>query len=345
MPDPLGVPPAPLAMAVAVLATLALGLAWAPARAQVSPGPLARAHGAIDQPSQCFRCHARGGGMTQRCLDCHTGIAAQRRSGRGLHGREARAKDCAVCHPDHAGREFAMVRWEEGSPERFDHRRTGYVLTGRHAGLSCRACHQPKLQRPAATAPGDAPEPAHRFLGLDTACRSCHEDPHRNRFGSDCAKCHTTRDWKTIGAGRFDHALTRYPLGGRHASVRCGRCHDPASPTGKKPPFDRCGACHADAHAGQAMLAGKPADCEACHSVQGFELPAFTVAMHRHTRYPLDGRHADVRCAACHPKRPPGPASAALGPAPGRSSKVKVVRSGLAASDPMRQEYSPPSGP
>lgn len=306
MPDSLGLVPAPLTFALALAATLALALALGPppAWAQVSPGPLARAHETLDHPSQCFQCHARGGGMTQRCLDCHTGIAAQRSSGRGLHGREARTKECASCHPDHAGRDFDLVRWDEGAAARFDHRRTGYPLTGKHAALACRDCHQPRFQRPAATAAGAAPEPAHRWIGLGTSCRSCHADPHRARFGEDCRKCHTTRDWKTIDAGRFDHDATRYPLRGRHAAVRCERCHDPASPTGKKPPFESCGSCHRDAHAGQGTVAGRPADCAACHTVQGFTPSTFTVAMHRQSKYPLEGRHAQVRCAACHPKRP-----------------------------------------
>ena len=253
--------------------------------------------------------------MTQRCLACHTGIAAQRESGRGLHGREARAKDCNSCHPDHAGRDFDLVRWDEGSAERFDHRRTGYPLTGKHATLQCQGCHQAKFQSPAAVAAGAAREPAHRWNGLATACTACHKDPHQARFGNDCEKCHTTRDWKAIEASRFDHDLTRYPLRGKHVTVRCERCHDPASPTGKRPPFATCGACHRDAHGGQATLAGKPADCAACHGVQGFETSTFTVAMHQRSKYPLEGRHAEVKCASCHPKRPEGPAAAALGSA------------------------------
>ena len=316
MPDTLGLIPAPIVIAAGIAATLVLALALGPpvAWAQISPGPLARAHASLDQPSLCFKCHARGGGMTQRCLDCHTGIALQRSSGRGLHGREARTKECAGCHPDHAGRDFDMVRWDEGAAERIDHRRTGYPLTGKHATLACTACHQAKFQRAAATVAGARPEPAHRWLGLGTSCLSCHTDPHKSRFGNDCQKCHTTRGWKGIEATRFDHDLTRYPLRGRHEAVRCEQCHDPASATGKKPPFDRCGSCHEDAHAGQATVAAKPADCAACHTVQGFQPSTFTVAMHRRSKYPLEGRHAEVKCASCHPKRASG-AAAGLGTA------------------------------
>jgi hypothetical protein len=253
--------------------------------------------------------------MTARCLACHTGIAAQRSSGRGLHGREARQKDCAGCHPDHAGRDFAMVRWDEGSAEKFDHRRTGLVLTGKHASIACADCHQPKFQRAVAAAPPGEREPAHRWTGLDPACVSCHQDPHHSRFGAACAKCHGTTDWKRVEPSRFDHDVTRYPLRGKHVSVACEKCHDPASPTGKTPPFATCGSCHKDAHGGQATVAGKPADCAACHTVAGYKPSTFTVAMHQQSSYRLEGKHADVACASCHPKRPAATAVAALGTA------------------------------
>ena len=152
--------PAPVALALALLLTLALAWMLAPARAhaQISPGPLARAHGALDEPSLCFKCHARGGGMTERCLACHTAIAAQRAGGRGVHGREAREKDCAGCHPDHAGRDFDLVRWDEGAAERFDHRRAGYPLTGKHAALACGVEVRCNLARQQAIRPRQAYE-------------------------------------------------------------------------------------------------------------------------------------------------------------------------------------------
>jgi hypothetical protein len=159
-------------------------------------------------------------------------------------------------------------------------------------------------------AAGAAREPAHRWSELGTACTSCHADPHKARFGADCVKCHGTQNWKRIDPRRFDHELTRYPLRGKHATVRCESCHDPASPTGKDPPFDRCGACHKDAHAGQALVAGKPADCAACHTVEGFKPSTFTVEMHQREAYRLEGKHAAVACASCHPKRPAGTAPA-----------------------------------
>jgi hypothetical protein len=292
---------------VAGLALLAALAACAPvAHAQVSPGPLAQAHAALDAQNQCFKCHARGGGMTARCLDCHTEIAALRNAKRGLHGRDARAQECATCHPDHAGRDFAMMRWEEGSAEAFDHGRTGWPLEGKHGKIACRECHGPKYQRMPMVSLIRKKDTAQSWVALETACQSCHSDPHKGGFGADCASCHETADWHRINHQKFNHDLTRYPLRGKHTAAACEKCHDPLNAWGKKPPFERCDACHQDVHAGHATLVGKPADCVACHSVNGFKPSTFTVEQHRRTAYPLEGKHAAVACAKCHGKGAPG---------------------------------------
>ena len=238
--------------ALVLLGTLS-GLAPG-AWSQVSPGPLAEAHRDLDAQTQCFKCHARGGGMTARCLDCHTEIAALRGARRGLHGREARAQECASCHPDHAGRDFALVRWEEGSADAFDHHRAGWPLAGKHAQLPCRECHQPRDQRMPMVALIKKKNAGQSWLALETACLSCHSDPHKGGFGTDCSSCHDVRDWHRIDPQKFNHDLTRYPLSGKHAAVACEKCHDPVSAGGKQPPVASCGSCHQDAHHGLATF-------------------------------------------------------------------------------------------
>jgi hypothetical protein len=281
---------------VTVIATALLGSA---ARAQVSPGPLAAAHRPLDKLTQCFQCHTTGGAMTEKCLACHTEIGWLAERNRGFHAH-VRATECAKCHPDHAGVEFRMISWEGGSPDRFDHRRAGYALAGKHATVPCRDCHQPKNQRSAVAGRIRKTDRSASWLGLDTACGSCHGDPHAGRFGAGCESCHAPSGWKEIREAGFDHDKTRYPLQGKHASVACARCHDPVRAFGKTPAFATCGDCHRDAHAGRATLAGRPADCATCHTVEGFERSTFTVARHRKSGYPLEGRHAAVACSACH---------------------------------------------
>jgi hypothetical protein len=291
---------------VAIALAVALGLA-APARGQLSPGPLARAHADIDQPLSCFKCHARGESMDSRCLACHAEIAWLRDRGRGLHARE-RETACATCHPDHAGRDFAMIRWEEGSVERFDHRRTGWPLEGKHARTACRSCHAAERRTGPAAALARRADPARSWVGLEPACVSCHSDPHAGRLGDACVSCHAAAAWGPVE--RFDHARTAFPLTGRHAGVSCAACHGPAdsAPRSKaRPsvaatrrvlsplPHDGCGACHVDPHGGKFQRA-----CSECHTTEGFRILRTGAVDHGATRFPLRGRHVDVACASCH---------------------------------------------
>jgi hypothetical protein len=102
----------------------------------------------------------------------------------------------------------------------------------------------------------------------------------------------------------FDHSRTRYPLEGKHRSVGCTECHRGGIAKTPRPTFATCTACHQDTHGGQATLAGKPADCGACHTVAGYLPATYTAQRHAESGYPLQGKHAAVGCRDCHPKRP-----------------------------------------
>ncbi len=306
---------------------LALALAAASgagvARAQISPGPLARAHADLDGSTNCLKCHVRGEPMSNRCMSCHTEIAGARKARRGLHGGKATGA-CESCHPDHAGRDFALIQWEGGSKESFDHAQVGWALEGAHAKTACADCHKPAFQQPEAAARIRIKDRTRSYLALDTRCNTCHEDPHKNRFGTECSKCHGTASWEKVREDGFDHELTRYPLRGRHAKLECAACHDENKAWGAKPAFAACGDCHADAHAGRAQLAGRPADCAACHDVRGFTPSTMPLAEHAKTAYPLEGRHAKVACARCHPKAAPAARA-------GHGTAGVIMRPGYAA--------------
>lgn len=356
-----------------------------PARssAQISPGPLARAHHDLEGPTNCSQCHGlHREPMTQLCLACHREIGWLLDQKRGYHTRVVTGdkKECASCHPDHAGVHFQLIAWPGGSRDTFDHRLAGWPLDGKHAEAKCEDCHTLKFRVDQAAALSKRQGSA-GWVGLETACvschrsddvhkgslgercerchtstawkpapkfdhadsdfpltgkhadvacdkchlaakfgivpdakgvrvprfkpvpfaqcSSCHEDPHRGKLSGRCADCHVTRGWQVINQSEFKHAATRFPLLGKHRDVSCDACHG-AKLTIKDPPFGTCAACHADVHAGKAMVAGKPADCAACHRVGGFTPSTFTRAQHAATRYPLTGKHAQVKCAACH---------------------------------------------
>jgi hypothetical protein len=279
-----------------LLGVLATVLAAHDAAAQVSPGPLSAAHASLEGNTRCFECHAsKNDGMDGRCLDCHEEIASLRAAGRGLHSNVA-GKACAGCHPEHAGREFALVEWPGGGPRSFDHARAGWPLEEKHATLDCRACHREKFRTGAAAARAKVEDASRSWVGLEPSCAACHEDPHRGALGAECSRCHTARDWKTVPA--FDHAATAFPLAGKHLQVTCAKCHQAqgrSAPVYKPLPHAECSSCHKDAHAGRLGAA-----CGSCHTAAGWREVPKTAFDHDRTRYPLRGAHRSIACAACH---------------------------------------------
>ena len=296
---------------------LALVCFGAPVAAQISPGPLARRHQQLEGALRCESCHSGGRKeqMTARCLGCHKEIAWLVDRGRGFH---AGVKDqrCATCHPDHAGRDFALVSWPGGDSKKFDHSRAGWRLDGSHLTTKCLDCHKSAFRVSRAAKLSERRGPDWGWVGLERTCVTCHEDVHHGRLGTACADCHSTTDFKTIAAGKFNHEHTRYPLRGRHRVVACEKCHDfSGGKVVSSPRFANCTDCHRDAHGGTATLAGRVVDCASCHVVDDWRPATYTVAQHRLAKYALEGRHQQVQCADCHVKNPPGVSAAQLGPA------------------------------
>jgi len=293
---------------IAAIAAIAMAMLLAtpvPASAQVSPGPLARAHAEADSTLKCFTCHGTGKeSMDGKCLTCHEDVGWLKDRQRGLHGQPG-LPECSSCHPDHGGRDFELIQWKEGAPEKFDHARTGWPLRGRHAALKCRDCHQPRYQASEAAKLGRHPPGADRWTGLEAACATCHDDIHRGALGPNCTTCHGAERWKP--ASGFDHAKTGYPLTGRHAPVACAACHQAAHlklaldaagkpvPRYKPLPHAECSSCHKDVHEGRLGPT-----CGKCHGTDDFRKVAKTAFDHDRTRYPLRGAHRTVACASCH---------------------------------------------
>lgn len=303
--------------------------------------------GAFAAADMAPRLHAASGFALElphdqaRCEDCH---APRPEGGRREYDDSAAARapdDCAACHDDPHGGQFASAgapaprcvdchARERFEPSRFDaaaHARTGFSLDGAHARTECDACHERQ---------GDAPR---AFRGVARACEACHEDAHRGgivarapvdlvpadvRAGA-CAACHTTESFDQVERERFDHARsTRFPLEGAHARAACEVCHVPAevedafgrrfgfaaSPLAG--PSGECSACHADVHEGAferercPREVGARTGCARCHAAESFRELARAFDHGLWTAYPLEGGHAGVECAACHGELPPG---------------------------------------
>jgi hypothetical protein len=293
-----------------VLFGTALGLVlwmflWgaAPASAQISPGPLSRAHESLNGATNCTSCHKLGAAATLKCLDCHGEIAARIASRQGLHAtyhlEAGSSQECARCHSEHNGEDFPLVKWD---PKAFDHKQAGYALEGKHAGLACNQCHKPDHVSPAERAKIKVKDLSKTFLGIPTTCTACHQDQHQGRLGTNCLQCHSYNDWKTVTVGQFDHSKTKYPLTGMHAQVGCAKCHTPGpdnKPRYAGIPFGKCSDCHSDPHHGSFAQT-----CQTCHNTSGWKKVSTEAVNqrfdHSKTKYPLLGKHQTVECESCH---------------------------------------------
>jgi hypothetical protein len=204
--------------------------------------PLAGAHRAVP----CIACHGearaaelpppfgRAGAQrvhryrfaTLACAGCHRDPHA------GTLDRYAGEAGCGACHGE--------SDWRAAG---FDHARTRYPLTGRHAAVPCAGCH-PRA--------GGAPGAPAVFAGRPLDCAGCHRDAHGGQLAragvTACERCHDTSGF--VPATGFDHARdSRYPLDGRHAGVPCAGCH----------------RSEATAEGGRVRYKPLPVTCEGCH--------------------------------------------------------------------------------
>lgn len=288
-------------------ALLMLGAASAGSAQLISPGKLATAHEDLDGLRNCTQCHVlrQRGISPDQCLSCHVPLKNRLDTDQGFHSTLVE-EDCAACHKDHFGRDFALVRFDTLS---FDHERAGTALLGSHARLECSACHQEAFIEAEdvlrfESEHGSQPE---TFLGLATTCVACHvqDDPHLDQFPArSCSDCHGEETWE--GADRFSHDETRYRLTGQHTGLSCRDCHAPLTPSAgtgglgfTSLAFSECSSCHADVHAG----ARGPA-CAGCHETRGWsrvDRPRFEAEFdHSTTAYTLAGAHEALSCGQCH---------------------------------------------
>lgn len=288
------------------------------ARADVfSPGDLAKVHANLSGLSNCTRCHDKGEQLSaQKCTACHGEIGAELGGRRGFHGHltPTQQDTCQSCHHEHQGKDTSLIDWGPRGESGFEHAATGFPLKGKHAAAACASCHQLKRVRETPILKLLESHPGQKtFLGLQTACTSCHFDEHRGQMDAPCQTCHEEKGWKP--APGFNHAETGFALKGAHQKVACEKCHqaekDTTTPANAFPapasmtfakfgelPHASCSDCHADPHKGQFG-----ARCESCHVVDSWKKvrnAATERAFHDKTRFPLKGAHADVECTACH---------------------------------------------
>jgi predicted CXXCH cytochrome family protein len=286
------------------LASVMALLLEAGASAQISPGPLSKAHSGLAGVTHCLDCHKIGQAAPEfRCMACHQEVRQRAAAQRGFHGAVFRTNElvdrvCVSCHSEHNGENFSLIYWD-GPVDKFDHRLTGYWLEGRHARLTCRQCHQPS-RIAAAEAQTISTSLERTYLGLTRDCLSCHKDQHRGQLSPDCRRCHGFTSWKETPL--FSHQWAAFPLAGRHENVACDKCHRPTSDAaGRYVQYhgvrhQDCTPCHTDPHHG--IFASS---CKSCHTLAGWKSNQAAMNFdHDRSDFPLRGKHTGLVCSSCH---------------------------------------------
>ncbi len=160
----------------------------------------------------------------------------------------------------------------------------------------CKNCHEPFNK-----------------AGQTKLCMDCHKDVakdvndlagYHGKQAQDkvCRECHVEHKGRAakiaeFDQAKFDHDRTDYPLKDSHANsakVKCTACHK----AGKKfrDASSRCFDCHKkdDVHKGKL---GK--ECQDCHAETRWKKVRFD---HSKTRFPLLGKHFEIKCKVCHAK-------------------------------------------
>lgn len=217
---------------------------------------LRSAHVKVD----CAKCHAPGRPWREAPLDCN-----------GCHRKDDVHKGslgvkCADCHNE--------ANWKETT--RFDHSKTRFELTGKHADVKCADCHK-----------------NNRYRETPRTCIGCHksDDKHKGQFGEKCESCHGSRDWKT---STFNHDRdTRYVLRGKHRTAKCDSCHK--GNLYKEKLGTACFDCHRKDDKHKGTLGN---ECGKCHTERDWKEPGGFD--HDKTKFPLQGAHIKVECRSCH---------------------------------------------
>ena len=262
--------------------------------AQISPGDLSAPHTHLEGISNCTQCHLLGNKVSsEKCLICHTEIKERITLQKGYHASpDVKGKECFVCHNDHHGKNFQLIRQDI---TKFDHSLTGYSLSVPHAKKGCKDCHNTKF-----IADQKLKAKKSTYLGVNSECLTCHADYHQNTLSPVCLSCHNPDAFKP--ATKFNHANSKFQLVGKHKNVDCLKCHKFETLDGKK--FQQfhltqslsCSNCHKDPHKNKFGQ-----DCSQCHNEDSFQIVKGVKDFdHNKTDYKLEEKHRTINCKSCH---------------------------------------------
>jgi hypothetical protein len=163
-----------------------------------------------------------------------------------------------------------------------------------HAKVPCANCHTGRDKANKTS-----------FSSLEPNCNAngkCHEDSlHQGSLGANCQGCHVAGDWYKL---TFNHnepfpddakgEVKAFKLKGEHLKNKCTDCHTKDRKFAETHATCSAEGCHQDDDAHKGRLGTK---CEQCHQETG----DVTFNHQTQSRFHLDGKHLEVRCADCHP--------------------------------------------
>lgn len=191
----------------------------------------------------------------------------------------------------HGWQVLVLLLWATLAPAQglrdFDHVRTGFPLTGLHAGERCESCHVDGV-----------------FKGTPRDCQSCHSSGARwaranvvkpqNHLPTTlaCDACHGTL---SFAGARFSHASV--------APGSCGQCHNGLVTDGKPPRHvattASCDTCHRTSAwrpaAGFSHAGVAPGTCSNCHNGS-----TATGRTPQHIPYQALAGTTITNCDSCH---------------------------------------------
>lgn len=232
----------------------------------------------------CKQCHE--GRYTETidfsaCKNCHDDYHREEFKENGV------SPDCVECHSLKNGFDYSLYTLEQ-------HQDTTFPLEGAHFATPCFACHISE------------DDERWTFRNLGSTCVDCHQDIHQEYISetyypdNDCKACHINDSWANV---TFDHNSTNWPLEGKHTGVDCRACHFieisdiNAISTQKFTNLDtNCASCHENTH-GESFAIEGVTDCNRCHITSSWLPENFD---HNTTNFPLEGKHKDIDCRACH---------------------------------------------
>lgn len=235
----------------------------------------------------CSECHVGGDYKRDlafgQCLDCHDDYHED-----DFLRADQSKPDCKECHSLEQPFYYSSFSLEE-------HQEGDYPLEGAHLATPCFACHKPNEDE------------RWNFKFNSNNCVECHSDIHQGFIDSayypeqDCKACHQMESWTQLV---FDHSQTEWDLEGAHQETDCRACHfteDSKESLGFRQEFkgldQACYSCHDNIHGSQFAVEGTT-DCARCH--QANTLWEANLFDHNKTEFPLEGKHQQVDCKACH---------------------------------------------